>query len=364
MDISEYKVEDFVLDPDFKKWVLNPDRETNIIWEKCLEDYPEKVDQVKVAREILINLNVKTRKLQTADKEGLWRAISGKLEEEAPGVGPAAKTVPIGIQGTIRRIEKRVYISRQNHWAAKVASVALLVFALGAAFSLYFDKPLGEEKQLKPEVMVHATSPGVKSSLTLSDGTKVILNSGSKLSYVKNFSSGEREVFLEGEAFFDVYRDEARPFRVYTGEVVTTVLGTSFNVSTRDGEMISVALVSGKVSVKSSRSDTGEMLLEKGEMALVSTNDFSMKKKVFSEEQVIGWTKGMIVFDRTPMQEAFAILENWYGVEIVLAGNIPSSLVFSGKFKEETLANILRGLSYSWEFDYTIRDDQVKIHFK
>jgi ferric-dicitrate binding protein FerR (iron transport regulator) len=242
--------------------------------------------------------------------------------------------------------------------------VAFLVFALGAAFSLYFDKPLDEEKQLKPEVMVHATNPGVKSSLTLSDGTKVILNSGSKLTYVKNFSSGDREVFLEGEAFFDVYRDEVRPFRVYTGEVVTTALGTSFNVSTRDGEMISVALVSGKVSVKSSRSDTSEMLLEKGEMALVSTNDFSMKKKVFREEEVIGWTKGMIVFDRTPMPEAFAILENWYGVEIVLAGNIPSSLVFSGKFKEETLANILRGLSYSWEFDYTIRDDQVKIHFK
>ncbi len=110
-----------------------------------------------------------------------------------------------------------------------------------------------------------STEPGQKLSFHLEDGTKVILNAGSKIWYPSNFNIHEREVILEGEAFFEVSKDASRPFRIVTESVVTTALGTSFNINAfPSNENIEIALVTGKVSV--------EGIIQSGNKTRLSSN--------------------------------------------------------------------------------------------
>ena len=127
-----------------------------------------------------------------------------------------------------------------------------MIFAIAfGAFSSWFftDLPIPENKAPLIVFEEHTTVPGVKSHLTLSDGSQVILNSGSELKYLKNFEKDKRAIFLKGEVFFSVTKDASRPFIVHTLETTTTALGTSFNVRAYKGESIDVSLLTGKVAV-------------------------------------------------------------------------------------------------------------------
>jgi ferric-dicitrate binding protein FerR (iron transport regulator) len=210
----------------------------------------------------------------------------------------------------------------------------------------------------------HSTLPGVKAHLTLSDGSQVILNSGSKLKYIKNFEGGKREVFLEGEAFFAVAKDSVRPFMVRTGEVKTTALGTSFNIKSYEPGPLDISLLTGKVSVEVPLEKTPYLTLTPGEAINIDIPNSRVVKDRFDEEMVIGWTKKMIVFQQTPLLEAIRTLENWYGVTFEIENTPGDQVLFSGKFQDETLEIVLEGLSYAANFDFEINKDKVKVIFK
>ena len=211
-----------------------------------------------------------------------------------------------------------------------------------------------------------STEPGQKLSFHLEDGTKIILNAGSKLIYPLSCSIDERTVLLEGEAFFEVTKDVARPFSVITESVVTTALGTSFNINAFPlNEKIEIALVTGKVSVKGVE-QFGKLIsltLNPGEMATVLKSNHIITKSPFNFNQYISWKNGLIYFKDADDHEIVSKLESWYGINIQ-TDNIPvKEWKFSGKFEDEILENILIALQFGHEFEYEIHGKNVKLNF-
>lgn len=207
----------------------------------------------------------------------------------------------------------------------------------------------------------HVTRPGMKSKLTLTDGTRVMLNSGSELYYVENFSADKRELFLLGEAYFEVFSDPLRPFIVHTGQISTTALGTSFGIHAYDTLNINIYLLTGEVAVSDASAQNPDLFLKKGELARMEKGE--MIKNTFDEEQVTAWTRGVILFNKIPIMEAIEILENWYGVHFEINNMPDGKMTVSGKFDNEVLQNILVGLSYSARFQFEITNNQVKVNF-
>src|SRR5690606_23420195 len=146
-----------------------------------------------------------------------------------------------------------------------------------------------------------------KLTIILPDQSEVIMNSLSKLRFGSDYGKTERLIHLEGEAFFDVSPDPEKPFMVHSKNVVTTALGTAFNVYSRD-KRVEIHLTEGKVSVKN---EVQEVDLNPGEMAAVRD---SIDVGVFDEIQVTAWKEGKITFQKKKISEILSLLEKWYGV--------------------------------------------------
>lgn len=365
MDISTYTAEDFVLDPAFRKWVQHPNVESNLMWEKLLAEYPSKYTEANKAREIITHLETKNHQvLSNIELGDLWERIERDLSEKE-SIYKEEKVIPLNAISTLQKqTSKPRGVQRYlSHYNFRVACILALAIGVGFIASYFLSETVLEE--LPPVVYEERnTVPGVKAHLTLSDGSQVILNSGSKLRYVKNFEGDKRELFLEGEAFFAVAKDSLRPFIVRTGKVITTALGTSFNIKSYKTESLDISLITGKVSVEAPLEKTPYLTLTPGEAINIDIPNSHYVKDRFDEEMVIGWTKKVLVFQQTPLSEAIRTLENWYGVTFDLQNEPSYQVLFSGKFHNETLKIVLEGLSYAARFDFEMNKDKVKIIFK
>ena len=231
---------------------------------------------------------------------------------------------------------------------------------------VYFQFPEKVEQSPALAQLKKSTESGQKLSFHLDDGTRVVLNSGSKLYYPASFNNLERKVTLEGEAFFDVRKDIHRPFRVVTQSVVTTALGTSFNINAFPGkENIEIALVTGKISVEKTLQSGKDnaLILIPGEMATFLKSDHTFSKSPFSFNHKIGWKDGLICFKDADYHEIVRKLECWYGVSFH-SNKIPAKeWKFNGIFENQTLDNIMIALQFGHDFEYELKGKNVKLNF-
>ncbi|MDD5894988.1 MAG: DUF4974 domain-containing protein [Prevotellaceae bacterium] len=151
----------------------------------------------------------------------------------------------------------------------------------------------------------------------LADSTKVIVNAGSKLEYPSVFDGNERNVALEGEAYFEVEKDGKRPFTVRTEHSLIKVYGTKFNVKDYSGKMTRVTLIEGSVSVTNLKSGQ-RMQLEPGDDVTALPDGTLMRAKVDTDSYVY-WSEGYFYFDNQPLSEIMESLGRWYNVNIVFA---------------------------------------------
>ncbi|SHO63883.1 FecR family protein [Algoriphagus zhangzhouensis] len=360
MSKANYTVEDFVLDPEFRKWIFKNNPEAKAYWESYLQKHPEKVQEIELARKILIHLPHEKKKISEEAKDSLWESISQGIDQESREQTDT-KVVNLDSWSAIKQYEQEQSKKSRIAWKRKVAAVLILVASVGYFLTKSVRTAQEDTVEMVAEIEVHQAPPGVKSTITLEDGSKVFLNSGSKISYTKGFTDSLRLLQLEGEGYFEVAHDKSRPFVVQTGSISTTALGTSFNISSFPGDSVSISLVTGVVLVKNG--DVEETLMP-GEGIIASTQDSGWKKERFDVEQVLSWMNKTLIFKNTPFDRASLKLENWFGVDIVFENLVPNDLMVSGKFKDESLENILKGLSYSSRFEYELKGKQVYIHFK
>lgn len=215
----------------------------------------------------------------------------------------------------------------------------------------------GEELQYNTLIVPYAR----RAHITLEDGTVVWLNAGSRLIYPVVFDGVKREVFLEGEAYFDVSQKAGVPFFVYTNNLRTTVLGTGFNVSAyADDAEQSVVLVTGNVKVKAN-SGSKEHQLSPGEKAGFTINDQQLSKQIVNTLEYTSWKDGKLQFEHAPLSHIVKRLGRYFNIRITLQAN--EQATFSGDLDlADDVDTVLDALSASTGLTY--KHSETGITFK
>ncbi|MGV8815559.1 MAG: FecR family protein [Gelidibacter sp.] len=202
--------------------------------------------------------------------------------------------------------------------------------------------------------------------IELSDGTVVHLNSGSKMRYPVQFLEGQpREVFIEGEAYFDVSKDKRHPFIVNADAVSIEVLGTKFTVSTYIEDLeINAVLVEGSINMSNSYFPEDVITLTPGTKGSWDKNGHQTKMENVDVENYISWMKGELVFRNTPFENMEKKLERKYNVEIKNNNSSLSKKVFNASFSEniESIEDVLKYISELYPFHYEITNNHILIY--
>jgi len=208
------------------------------------------------------------------------------------------------------------------------AIAASLVFLIGLSVFFYQTSNAVESKQFAVKLGEHA-------KVKLSDGTQIWLNAGSVLKYPKEFKGDTREVYLSGEAFFEVAKDKKHPFIIHTNKMDTKVLGTSFNVQAYpDQTTQEVSVATGRVNVKSTVTEEN-VYVTPGQKVVFKSQD--NKLQAFKDVPVNAislWRKNIMVFEETPLPEVVATINRNYNVSIEVKNKNLNALKISAYFKE------------------------------
>ena len=209
---------------------------------------------------------------------------------------------------------------------------------------------------------------GKRSSIVLSDGSKIWLNSGSKLVFPAKFLGNGREVYLEGEAIFEVFHDKKRPFKVKLGQQDIEVLGTVFNVSNYvDDESITTVLKSGSVKInrntdlKSNRSNS--IVITPGTKAAFHKENNRLETKEVEVEKYFSWRDGVFIFKNDSMQSIMKKIARYYNIEIIINNKELAQTTFSGYLDvKDNVQNVMKTIKQTTKFDYVLNDKQLIIN--
>lgn len=203
---------------------------------------------------------------------------------------------------------------------------------------------------------------GGEYAVTLSDGTEVRLNSESELRYPVAFGEDERRVFLKGEGYFSVTRDEAWPFFVEAGEATVRVLGTSFNLSSyEDEEEVRATLVEG--SVRFSAGDRA-VVLSPGEQGVLKA-DGGLKMRKVDTGLYTAWVKGMFAFRQERLEDIMRVVSRWYDVDIFWEDPSLKGVTFSGKMRRyDDFSRVVEILEMTGNVRFEIRGTAIFIRSK
>ncbi len=369
----------------FFLWVFHPNNELEAWWTQFETDHPEEKRNILLARKVLLKFRTTDKELTEEQKILLFSRILKQVEEKQYS-GKTRKMV-IGL--------------------LKYAAVALLFFSIGALLfykqnqfnpEFYAQKLIetvpensakliranGEdilltenksilkyqadgklvlnndtlsEDQSKPinkSALNQLIIPyGKTSEIQLPDGTKVFLNAGSRLAYPEIFTGKTREVYLAGEAFFDVKHDQSHPFIVQVSDLQIKVLGTRFNISAYPADaVIETVLAEGKVSMEQNHAGWFDRATELVPNQLASFDRISkeINIKIVDTDNYTSWTAGILKFESTDLSRILKQIERFYNIRFQYSDPMLGSLRISGKLelnedKDEICQRIARAAS-------------------
>jgi transmembrane sensor len=272
-------------------------------------------------------------------------------------------------------------------YISTIAAAAAVLIGLG----WFMGKSTGifnhGNKNVYHEIIVPS---GEKSQVLLSDGTKIWLNSESKLRYPGRYSNSKRAVFLEGEGYFEVSKQNGSNFTVYTQEIKVEALGTKFNIkSYPEDKTIETTLVEGSVKVEHSGSKNKfpNVILKPNERFVYrkfASNDevhetednrksspakFTVRPRQISvtkvnTENITCWKDYLLVFDNETLEEIAVKMSRWYKVKVNILDDDLKTHRFTGKFiNNETIFNVLEAIDLTTPIEYTMVDNEVNIGF-
>ena len=347
MDQFEVDIDYFLEDEYFVQWVLHPDENSNRYWENWISSHSEQAEVMTMARQVVLSIQYKnTYKLADEEQRALLENLltqQGRLE---------------------RKGDFHHHIPSQRYGTSKIAATFLLITMLAYGMWAVIKE---SKEQVKSEsdyqaAVIEKTSPkGQKLTIKLPDGSVVKLNAGSSVRYPQEFAGHERNVSLQGEAFFDVVENPNKPFVISTDGLETKVLGTSFNVrSYQDEAEIKVAVVTGKVKI--SGPDGKSSVLLPSEMGIFEREKASITKDQYDFRKEISWKDGVLYFDKDDLKTVIKKLEMWYGVNFEVEKDFRFKGLYSGEFRNnESLEVVLEGISFTSGFDYQLDGDTIML---
>lgn len=355
-----FTAEDFARDGFFIRWVKHPDDASDWFWQSFILEHPEKQEEIRKAREILSLIRFKEDVLDEASYTSLRNRFLLALQEEkerehvTPSPGYTERWKPF----------------------LKVAAALLLLLTSFIVYQTARNTPTNADKLFIQHFALHEDTEerinpkGQKSVILLPDGSKVWLNADSKLSYAKDFiNRNKREVYLEGEAFFDVAHHADAPFIVHTSSSIRIkVLGTCFNVkSYQEDQTVETTLVKGKVSIHKTEKDgksPGKLILKPNQRAVYFKKTNTLNVEDTNPENLIAWRHNHLVFDETPFQEVLTQLERWFDITIHLNNEDYLDCELTAYIRNESLEDVLKLLETSHRIHYRIKGRDVFIYGK
>ncbi|QDH80522.1 DUF4974 domain-containing protein [Echinicola soli] len=264
-------------------------------------------------------------------EEVLQRHFEQVMEQHHPEQKPAKRLIP--------------------SWA--IAASVLLVLGVGTVL-LFFTN------QNTPQYITYETAYGEQSDFLLEDSSHVYLNAGSTLAFESFGSQNHREVTFSGEAFFDIARDESRPFIIHSGQMDIQVLGTAFNVEAYPEEhIVKVTVTEGKVAVHDNIHPKLEQILTAGQSIV-----FDKKNGNYQMEsaQEILWKERILAFERTPFDQVVRKMERWYGVDLEVVDPSLFQLTLNGRFADKDVHEMIRAIAFLANKEHTKNPQLIKIN--
>lgn len=323
---------DLLKNEDFVLWVVNPREESSHYWMKWIAANPSRSRDVELARVFI--LSSQKRKPEIFPDEA-YDMVLQKIVNHSRAKKSSTKSL---------------FFNR----SLKIAATIAILLASTLLF-LFLSK--NNDVQVADNI-VKESPYGSKLTTMLPDGSIVRMNSGSNIVYPESFSEDNRTVELNGEAFFEVKHNPDKPFYVKMNGQQVRVLGTSFNIRSYDDEKtIEVAVATGKVSYNMSNGE--EVILSPTQMVNHNPTDGSYTKLIVDERKIYGWKNDILSFKNNSFEEIKKELERWYGTEIIVEGKIQGT--YSGEFENETLRDVMKGLSFVFRFDFEIKSKKVYV---
>ncbi|MEH0152772.1 FecR domain-containing protein [Limibacter armeniacum] len=243
------------------------------------------------------------------------------------------------------------------YWASygTVAAVIILLFGIGF---YQFDQNQNLPSTTPLARVEIQTVSGDRQTIVLPDGTEVVLNSNSSLSYPIVFEENLRSVTLRGEAYFKVKRNTKKPFVVHSADVVTTVLGTSFNIREATDE-VAVTVTSGKVKVNPVADESNAVYLERNDQAIYKANTGNIVLNSAEADLYADWSKEILHFNNVPLSEAIPELEKWYGVNITVKSANLFSRSLQGSYQDKTLKYVMDDIKFIFDLKVNYLNDST-----
>jgi transmembrane sensor len=307
MNYASFKVEEFCKDTDFIRWVISPTEESNQFWNSFIAAHPNKSKEINIATEYIKTFHFQEFEPTINDLTNLKKRILEEIESPLVVVN---------------------WWSRPAYWAT--AAVILMVFSFG--IFLWNQKPTS-----------YQTAYGEVQKISLPDGSIVTLNANSTLKLAPNMKNeAMREVWLDGEAYFDIEKLNGVKFIVHTREAQVEVLGTEFNVSTRR-KQTKVILHEGKVKLHTSNAQP--ILMKPGDMATVSEKSEPIQLKMVQPDQYDVWRESVVVLDDRTISEIVEMMEDTYGIAMQFENPRLLNKKLSGKLSLKSTDDFIENLS-------------------
>jgi len=256
----------------------------------------------------------------------------------------------------------KVIKTRNQIWLKIAAAAAVILVGI-----LVYRSNLFISYQADHEALTNVeTKPAEMKTITLADGSTVKINSASKLSYPKKFNGAMRNVYLSGEAFFEVKKDPQHPFIVHTKNTEVKVLGTAFDVKAYPNDAAEeTTLIRGKVQI-SLKDDKKQLFKLKPNDKFTLADGKVLMSEVSSdhEEEMMetGWMNHQLIYKNNRFDEIARRFERWYGVKIIFKDPALQAITFTGRVDQEALNEALDVLKLIENFNYSIKGKNVYIY--
>jgi ferric-dicitrate binding protein FerR (iron transport regulator) len=362
-----YTVEELVVNDSFIAYCTRQQPEAAAFWNDYLSRHPEELLTMEEARKLVLGLRLMLQQKQNELSAG------EDSSEHALYVVPD-RTAPEAATGAPRRIAWK-------KWAAVAASVT---FVLSAAY-FYKYNHLRQSSATRSQAAAAAprsgdavlSQAGEHRIMVLPDNTKVTLNAGSRLQVSETFGINDRNVYLTGEAFFDVAHNKALPFIVHVAKYKIKAVGTKFNVKAYSNDRFSeTSLLEGKVEIllPNGSSDVVYKTLQVNQKFVLNTADSLVRKAPVKTEVLplsyddnhqnveTAWVDDLLIFEDQPLSQIKNILERRYKVTIAIASDSVASYHYTATFQHEDIDEVLKALQLSLPFLYKKEGNLITLY--
>ncbi|MCU0443281.1 MAG: FecR domain-containing protein [Microscillaceae bacterium] len=337
-----FTVEDFATDESFQQWVFAANSEAEAFWEEWLRQNPQKLPLIEEAKTMLLTLGFSQTFVATERIQKVKLAIDQYIQNQPT-------TVQVRTPKTNRSIA-----SKSRYYYGIAASV---VGILALSFLIFYVLQ-------KPTSLVYQTDFGETKEIVLPDGSQVVLNPHSKITY--QLTQQARQVWLDGDALFKVNKvlnnsksGTYQPFIVYAKHLKVKVLGTEFNVKSSQRQT-DVVLHSGKVELYlNDAPQKPHYVMKPGEQAIYTSQQAQLKLNRLETEKLDAWKQNKLIFDELTLQEIAAIIQEKYGLEMVFEDPTLAQKKFVGAVPNDKVEMLFTTLTKLYGIEIEKKGKQV-----